>query len=458
MKKIYILSCLAGLTLTGCSLFGPKGDYEIKPSISGGNSTQKTAILEAINNLSPCVSRSSQDYFPGDESSIVLAEDDGDFIRVTTSQVYEDQTVELEWAIDETQSTFRSFEVSDEQHKLIDIKYPGFKGQDGTFEWSLKSAKCGKAVTKGDSVCTYKAVVRGKTHDEEELTIAQINKVTDTGVDQEIKNGSGSTSKIHYYPSTFKQVDYTIESPYFSVLDDGTSPKYHYVRTSGKVLYWAPDGNWMIIGDGDQVMEVYAGSGGGTPLTPQYFPAINKGYVTVHGNLSQYKGNVQIGFVTIIEECAKSKVTEPVLTGRTLDEAWIDSVTLDAGRYQGAQKQAIEGFMNSLGTVTGTIKTNSVKIGDSTTTSPASSVKAGSRFSFDVEVASGKTVKVAYDYHVDQDMSHGIFNKLKEKLTSGGSITLKGTMRFNGDNSKPFIIDENKGHWEVVPFDAAHIS
>jgi uncharacterized lipoprotein NlpE involved in copper resistance len=446
MKKLFILTAmLAGLSLAGCN--GVDGDYDINPPMSGGTKVQRTAILEAINNLSPCVGKSSQDYFP--DVPIVLEEDNGDFVKVTTSQIYGDDTVELEWAVDSSQATYRAFSDSDAEHKILEVNYPGFGKADTSVSWVLKSAKCGGAKTKGDSVATYTATIKGRSHSEEEMSIAAINKVT-TYEDDHVING-------HKYPSTFDQVDYTLSSPYYSVIDDGTNPEYHYVAVKGKVVYYAPDGNWLLLADGKQIVEVYAGSG--TALVPRNFPAINNGYVKVHGNLSQYKGNVQIGFVTFIETCSSEGIAEPDLSGTAIDGAFIDSVTLDKDVYGGAQKQAIDGFMNSIGKiVNGTVDPKTITIGESTSYSPISKINSSARFTFEVEVAEGKRIKVAYDYHTDSTGSEGIFNALKAKLQSGGKISLKGTMRYSGNNSTPFMLDTCKGIWNIVPFSAADIS
>lgn len=450
MKKLLILPMLAGIALSGCSLFGGVNtdDYDLAPEVKGGTKTQKLAIYEAINNLSPCVGREAQDYFPDRAVTLEEAPDGatGGAVRVTTKQLYENETVELEWAVDESQPAFRAFRDSDGEHKLLEVKYPGFGNPDTQIQWTLKSAKCGKAETTGDKIATYTATIKGRTHKEEPITIAQINKVTEG---EQTING-------HKYPSTFDEVDYTLDSPYFSVIqDDTTNPEYHYVSVKGKVIYYAPDGNWMLLGDGDQVVEVYAGAG--TALIPKNFPSIADGYINVHGNLSQYKGNVQIGFVTSIETVSNQGITDPVLTGKAINEAWYDSVTLDSTVYGGSQKQAIEGFMNCIGKVSGTVVTNSIK-NDSGSKIPAKSVNASGRFTFEVKLAEGKNVTVAYDYHTDSDMSAGLFNKIKDKLTAGGSINLKGTMRYSGDNSKPFMIDSSKGVWNIVPFNAADIS
>jgi len=110
MKKSKLLLALplAGMLLSGCSfsdvwgsitgIFGGSSvenpdSFDLVPKMKGGSKAQRTAICTAINDLLPCVNRAANGLFP--EDSITLAEDDGDFIRVTTKQVVGEFTVEL---------------------------------------------------------------------------------------------------------------------------------------------------------------------------------------------------------------------------------------------------------------------------------------------------------------------------------------------------------------------------
>ena len=68
-------------------------------------------------------------------------------------------------------------------------------------------------------------------------------------------------------------------------------------------------------------------------------------------------------------------------------------------------------------------------------------------------------MKVAYDYHVDKDGSQGVFSALKAKLAAGGEMTIKGTMRYEGDNDLKFLTEGNDDAvWTIVPFLPAHIA
>ena len=465
MKKSKLLLALplAGMLLSGCTfqegwnsvvdffagIFGGSSvenpdDFDIIPKMRGGTKKQRTAICEAINNLLPCVNRVSNSLDP--DTEIVLAGKDGDFIRVTTKQVVEDFTVELKWTVDETQETFNWMKESDEAHSIISPKYPTYKKPNAEFKWELASCTCGRAKTT-ETVISYKATLTAEEHPFDTMTIAQINACK---MEEETING-------HKYPSTFNLVDYTLASPYFIPNAEDADPDYRYVKVKGKVIYYAPDGNWALIGDGNQVLELYAGSG--TALTPKNFPALASDYVEISGSLSQYMGNIQVGYIKVINECPKGDIVDPDVNNvRKITSQFIaENFELTDSAYK-CQKQAIDGFSNSLGEVEGTVVASSVKDGDGKAITSASAIGNTTRFTFKVSLSGGKEMTVAHDYHTDRQGDLGILSTLKTKAFSGGaSIKLKGTMRYNGTN-KSFILDNgNEGVWTIVPFNASDI-
>ena len=455
MKKSKLLLALplAAMVLGGCSfqdvlgIFGGSSvedasSFDILPKLRGGTKAQRTAICSAINDLSPCVNRAAVDLFP--DTTITLAEDDGDFIKVTTKQIVGDNTVELKWGVDESQATFNWMKEADESHNVISVKYPGFKNPSTEFKWTLESATCGKATTVG-TVCTYTATLTAESHPHDEMTIAQINKCT---MEEQTING-------HKYPSTFDMVKYDQASPYFEPNKEDETAKYHYIKTKGKVLYYAPDGNWALIGDGDQVLELYAGSG--TGLTPESFPSLKSEYVEVSGNLSQYCGNIQVGFVTIINDCPKGNIVDPDLNNvRKITSEFITQNFELASPFV-CHKQAIDGFSNSLGQIEGTIDPSSVKDKSGKAVANESDL-TNNRFTFKVNLEGGKAITVAYDYHTDRNGDNGLYNLLKSKIFAANQIKLKGTMRYSGNDENSFILDNaNPGVWNIVPFNLADI-
>lgn len=439
----------------------PTGKWEYEPEIIGGTEDDWQNILDTINNKPICNQngKSSNEIFP--ESNLTLREDDGDGLKLTTMQMYAGKnTVYLSWDIDQTQTYFGERLISDEAHDIIEIAYQHYGAPQGTFEWKLAQVECGEAVAHPN--LEYSAKVENEEYKHDDMTIGQICAIHD----EEKTIDAGGV--IHKYPSTFDIIDYEYDadkesySPYFPTNNpDAPENNYLYLNVPGKIVYTAPDGNWGLLADGKNMLEIYAGSG--TKFTEKNWPNLAKEYVKVSGNMSQYCGNIQMGFVTKIvglKDSEKAKLTEPSpLVYRNIDEALLSSLVLSG--YSG-QKQAVvldDGtcLMNSLGSVTGTLVAGSIKNKDGDTVD-ASAVKCSARFTFELQVGSRK-IQVAYDYHTDQDGKQGLFNALQAALTKGGQMTIKGTMRYSGNDSLPFIIDSNNpGVWSIVPFLSSHVA
>ena len=472
MKKAKLLLLgLTSLALASCSLFGGKDkggddekayDYEPANGIVGGTEAEQTAILEALNNrpMSNLNGKTSTEIFPYPDSYMTLKEDEGDGIKLTKSQVIGDLTVKITWSVPEQEYFAGNIKESDAAHDIVEIAYKGYdygKAHGlGEFNWSIKKMECGGAVADNANI-PFKAKVQNEQFMHEDCYIEDLYKFTDQKI----------TVAGHKFDGTFDLVDYEEHegkeySPYFKTNNpEATEKQYWYVNVVGKVIYLAPDGDWGLIADGDHVLEIFAGSG--TAFTPVNWPnlGLNK-YVRVSGNLGQYQGNLQLGFVTKIREAAASELkAEP--TG-TYHELTAEKLALLESSYIGAcQKQAvaIDGVevVGSLRKVTGTLVAGSIAIKDGEPWpdgKDASQLVKEKRFMFKLQVGA-KVISVAYDYHVEFGGTAGVFSKLQTKLAAGGSMTIGGTMRFFGNDSSPFITEGNSGVWSICPFDATQI-
>ena len=355
----------------------------------------------------------------------------------------------------------------DATHKIIELSYKGYGVADGTFSWVLKAAECGGAKSKAGAKIDYSAVTRNQIYKYDDVKINAAYAIHD---EQRIVTAGSET---YTYPSTFDIVDYEYHegkkySPYFitnNSEEDNPNPdatkRYLYYNMVGKVIYLAPDGNFGLMADGKNVMELYQGSGEGIPLKEENFPNLAGGYVRVSGNMGQYCGNVQLSFITKIVSAQASEITaEPDLSYPALAEADLAALKVTG---QG-QKQAVlmsDGscLSNSLRSVTGTLVAGSIKMknGDNMETTAPADLVSGKRITFDLKVGD-ETITVAYDYHTDKTGSVGLFNAMKAKLTAGGSITVKGTMRYSGNDENPFVLKNNPGVWNIVPFLAGHVA
>jgi hypothetical protein len=297
----------------------------------------------------------------------------------------------------------------------------------------------------------YNATTRNEEYYHQDATIAEVNAVTD---EELVVTARGST---HKFASTFDMVDYEDDpdkdkySPYWPTNNPEGEKKYLYLNVKGKIIYTAPDGNWGLLADGDQCLEFYAGKG--TPFVTSNFPNITKDRVLISGNMSQYNGNIQLGFITKIKESLENEgIEEPVLTYPELKEADIAAFKVEG--YT-CEKQAIDGFSNSLHSVTGTLVADSILDKEGNVVKNIDSL-ANNRFTYQLQVGE-QVMTVAYDYHTDKEGQVGLFNALKTALKKGGQMTVKGTMRYNGNDDDCFITEGNKGVWNIVPFYTDHV-
>ena len=455
MKRKFLASLLlSSLLLTGCDklMFWKKDSEESKKKytitfdITGGTQQEKEAMLAAANGiLATTVGDSTVNIKPNKVST--LTEDEGTVVVLP----YEKQgkaedkskhTVKFTWKVNDSSYAGDLIDMPEEKSKKLQINYKGWSaenknGPDESYnvKFEVEKITCGDAVATNPNM-KYECNVQNAIYHHVDISIADINKVTD----------GKSTHQGKDYPSTFDMVDYDQASPYFikDPLNEGVEKDYYYVNVKGKIIYNAPDGNWALLADGDQVIELYAGSA--LNLTPAGYPymAQNDGWVIVSGNLSQYNGNIQIGFITKIA---------PLTDHTGCEEPTMDYKTLDLSKFEipnsygyTCQKQAIDGFSNSLAQITGTV-----------TQAPTSISNA--RFTFTVTTAGGDVLTVAYDYHTDKEGNFGLYNKLKTFLLGShtDTVTIKGTMRYAGNDSSPFVLAGNTGVWNLVPFLAEHV-
>lgn len=467
-SKVLVLLPLMGMMLTGCDfingLFNKGGNgednkpadknesaYAINPVIEGGSEEEKEAILDAINFKGICNKSGSAvtEIYPDIEPN--LSEDEGDDILLTTKQITDSgKFVNIEWGCDESQTYFSKFMPVDDYHKMIEVNFQHYGAPNGKLTWYINKATCGDAVCNKQDCITFSANIVNESYKHDNATIAEINKVTDK---EKVVDAAGVQ---HKFASTFDIVDYEYHegknySPYFLTNNpQATEKQYLYYNVKGKVIYTAPDGNWGLLADGKQVLEFYIGAG--KALTKENWPNLAKEYVSMSGNMGQYCGNIQMGFMTKIKEIAKNEITEPVLTYPALTESEIASWKVEG--YT-AQKQAIDGFSGSLRSVTGTLVPGSIK-NQNGDVLDASSVP-NKRFTFQLQVGD-EVMTVAYDYHVDRDGKLGVYNAYKAALQKGGQMTVKGTMRYSGNDDQPFITEGNNGVWTIVPFEVGHIA
>jgi len=477
-----LLVGFASMALAGCEFPWSKKDsgggdqkkeYRLNPTITGGSDEETTAILEVLNTKPICekFGKSTNEIF--DDGNPILKEDEGDNIRLTNAYTYKGKKVEFTWNVPTGQPYFKKIlqPETDEDHQFIEVNYLGYahKEEMGTLTWNISKIKCGSAVAESPDV-TYQCRFQNETILHTSTTIDELlafhtNEKVVTVDDVDYK-----------WPSTYDLIDYDQvdgdgkPNPYFIQSDvDNPDAGYYYTNVKGKVIYLAPDGKFGLIGDGESVLQIYAGSG--TALLESNYPYLGVGkYVTVSGNMSQYCGNVQLGYVTKIQPADASEVTDPSGTYNQLSAAEIQTFETYADHAQ-IQAVEVDGVImaNSLRKVTGTVKSGTLKVctgkaeNKDDWKAADSLADKGKRYMFDIEVSDGTgvddpkaTFTVYYDKHVAVGAGASVFNNLKTAYASG-SVTVEGFATYFGQDKNPFVLYQNLsplgslGHWTIVP-------
>lgn len=406
---------------------------KIKVEFEGGTSSDQTKITRLLNGSA--VTANGADQLPGKNLDISCTSNAPMALSLNTNY----NGIQLKWKIDKTQPAFNNVRKVTDERALLEFNFPK-KGEEArTFKMSLVGAETNGCKMKAGQALEYTFNILPLDKNYESLSIAKITNVT---------NGK------------FDQIDYNQTSPYFYGNDpeaeDGHG--YHYVETYGEVVYLSPDGNWGLIQDGDNILEIYAGA------STRSFTQANWTHLEVGkklafmGNLSQYKGNIQLGFVTGVYELPQG-VTVANATKHYSELKEADLAAMASGAYH---VQATPNMMNSLRYVVGKIVPNSWKDGNG---NKISAFDSGSRACFDVQVGN-QQITVAYDYHttgghnpIDSDYANGIrkmFNDAFGKYDT--TYRFVGTMRYNTNAKNVFSKEGGTGKFEICPFETNHIS
>ena len=462
-KRFVILPVLASLALGGCSLFGGDEDWMVKPEITGGSKAEKTAIYRALNELNACQARKNDAYadlFPT-AKNIAFSGDDNDFLRVANKVNVDDKyLVEITWDFKESQATFDAKVAADDEGNttIVYLKYPEIGGEEGVFEWSITKITCGKAVSEKTN-CDYSGKVLPRKIPYVKKTIAELYEMDESAGQTFTIDKDTDKEKTYSFDSTSPYLNYLAKdskgkySPYWNPDHEFT---YYYVEVSGKVVYLSPDGNWGLLADGDHMIEIYSGSA--LDLNKGGYPEILSDWVTVRGELGSYYGNFQFSFINSVRKCEQGTMTVPSKNFAALSEANLNSARLSyAGSITGTDpwKKSYKQFnsiieFNSLREVQGTV---------------GKRVEGSNgRFTINLTVG-GETLIVAYDYHTDDKANPAIKDALEGGYAIGKTLKIKGTMRYNNVSAEksPVAIDTTNlrdagGHWEIVPFEASHVS
>ena len=213
---------------------------------------------------------------------------------------------------------------------------------------------------------------------------------------------------------------------------------YYYVAVSGKLEYVSPDGNWGLLSDGNHVVEVYQLS----RFTDYDVAAANVGnYVTIYGNVSHYKGNIQIAYACRIDILTDSSAISPLVEYGELPEGMNDTSSTDYVPFY-------EGIHNQIGQLTNVEVVKLVSYYDNSEI-PFSSFNKGTR-SFLIVKKGSHLFTIAYDYHTASNSSlfGDEIESIIKNLSAGDHVTVKGTIRYSSDD---YSFSAN-GEYQLTPF------
>lgn len=497
MKKYFtLLAATLAIGVMTCTSCGEKGEEEevLHMDTEGGTEKQAKAINQKLG-TSIVLINGSTTALGGVTRTHQLNGNDCNYIFVTKTTGTGSNTMTFTWDIDTTSEWVKRVTPVNENQDMIEFNYPKKGEASVPFQFKLTKVELGQCHTVDGQFIPYNIVLSPDSYSFTDYRVAQLSKVT---------NGK------------FDIIDYSKNSAYFPTNnpDAEANKQYLYVNVYGEVVYLSPDGNWGLLGEGDKMIEFYAGSSA-RPFKPSLWNGLEVGAkVRMRGNMSQYNGNIQLGFVTQIEPLSDAKISElslldADLTYKSIGESDIVSWVRDDDAN--AHKQTIDGLMNSLGKVTGKIVPDSwYHQASGESSSKASYFKYTTRNYFKVQVGS-QTITIAYDYHVAYDKNTLTNMALAAKYNSlwnfkedtsvptskfdyygkfvrssygfievdaktytmldiepGTTVTYSpnglntttafdfcGTLRFNGSDSNPF--NDNNGVWNLCPFEEGGI-
>lgn len=348
-----------------------------------------------------------------------LSATSNDSLIVTTKQTVKDGDkkydvdFEYTWEDSEEAPVVKEYtDIEDDTtHKVVTFNYP-YQGKD-PIEFTVKgTGKLSGFVVSKD----FKIRLNPTTIEFDEIKISDLYK----------KNSAGNN---------FAYVDTTTGK-----IKPNHSNAFYYVTVKGKLTYISPDGNWALMGDGEHSAQLYQIA----KSVATWKNLVVGKYYEVDCEVSNGYGNIQLSFISRMDECSGEGIADPVGMG-VLPEGINnkDNANFHAFFCGDSNRDA------ELSNVT--LKTYS-----------SSSFKYGARYTFTVTNGS-EDIIIAYDYHVaasgnkDQDEVYKAFKTVLDGATVGSTkLDIKGTFRWADADGKNNI--GPNGAWQVVPYLASHIA
>lgn len=269
--------------------------------------------------------------------------------------------------------------------------------------------------------------------------------------------------KNYEFPSTYEIVDYSYKENKSGTYTPTVKPSglneiddYFYNVFYGKILAVSPDGTYLLLGDGDDILLLY--SGNNKALNTTNYPDISKQYVKIcGGSMGIYNLNLEYNYVQEIialDEEEKALIQEPTLNYRELTEEKL--LSLKPAGYEHEKHAAIIDEVcvgNSLRTVTGTVVQDSLK-----DTYAQATTFQNERLDYSFSLQVGSTcIEIFYNHHFNSKADLVLYESFKEMYNTIGEVTVKGIMSYH-INNKNFITTSGYGYWTLIPFMNNHFT
>ena len=402
VKKLFIVGLSLGLvgTLASCG---------------GLNEEDSKKVIEKAFTMN--VVTTSKGSIVTDSIVTDLFSDSNDSLTLTTKQVTKynnsnyDVTFEYTW--EEETGDYKIVKEytdieGDTTHKVMSFNYP-YQNSDPV-EFKFKgTGTVGKYSVSKD----FTVKLNPTSIEFDQMSLADLYKKNAAGDNFDFIGSDGKIKKNH-------------------------NNSFYYITTKGKLVYLAPDGNWGLLSDGEHTAQLYR-----VDEVPAWQNLVVGKYYEVDAEIASGYGNVQLSFISRMDEVEKGQIADPVSMG-ALPEGINNK---DGANF----KPFYCGDSNRECELTNvTLKTK-----------PTSFPKS-SRTTFVVTNGS-EDITIAWDYHVagsdDAAAIRDAFTKIiiTDGVAGTTKLDIKGSLRWSNTDNKNKLIGPD-GAWQVVPCLAGDIA
>lgn len=409
-KLLLALSASMVLGLAGCDN-GPTQTDE-----------GRAAALEAVANMTIAINNKTATKIFPKGSTVANKLSAGTNINLEKARQWKEKAtnltydVELTWGYDQAKygtpgseggttksnTVYRWQDDNNDPTKLF-VSFTYSATEEKTFEFFV-DMKCGEVTKHLD----YELTLLKLDTDYDDYTIAELYETAEGSKGTYYKNWQGEDRVSKYKSESLN------------------------VRSKGQAVYCAPDGNFGIVGDGAHFLYLYKVKEAGFTLE------VGK-YYEFGGEMTSYKGSVQLSFMTLCNELGDGEHDDVAPAAKW---AKVKAENLQKYTSEEATPNAWKHFSDKHASL--------VELRAKLTT-PITNASDTSRYTVKIKDQPGNVeFTLAYDYHT------AIGKALAEKLNGliDEYIIIRGFTTYNTSSNDEW---GETGSWQVVPYDLEQI-